>query len=289
MSARLRGTIAVAALAVFAAGTSVAATGDTALLAHRNVARKPTVVKDTKGTPLRLKSKAGDPPLTVSKNTTEVPGLNVAALGGIAATGYGPHTSVFSTAGSNSFEVPAGIHHIVMTVRGGGGGGDGPAGGSSPAGSGGGQGGYAEAVVTVKPRMRFTVRVGRGGAAGINGDAAQDGTDSAVLPVNGTTKDTVVAASGGAGAGAGATCPSTSAGGLGGSPTGPAVSQQPGAIGVIGNDGSAGGDSTCAGGVASAGGSGGPFNFAGSGGQGGSSITSATRGRDGVVTVQFVG
>jgi hypothetical protein len=79
--------ISVAALVVAMSGTAYAATGGTFLLGRANRATALSSLSNSKGTALRLSSKPGTPPLTVS-NSVQVPQLNASELGGIPATGF---------------------------------------------------------------------------------------------------------------------------------------------------------------------------------------------------------
>jgi hypothetical protein len=79
--------ISVAALVVAMSGTAYAATGGTFLLGRANSATALSSLSNSKGTALRLSSKNGTPPLTVS-NSVQVPQLNASELGGIPATGF---------------------------------------------------------------------------------------------------------------------------------------------------------------------------------------------------------
>jgi len=79
--------ISVAALVIALSGTSYAATGGTFLLGRANKASALSSLSNSKGTALRLSSKQGTPPLTVS-NSVLVPSLNASELGGIPAAGF---------------------------------------------------------------------------------------------------------------------------------------------------------------------------------------------------------
>lgn len=84
----------------------------------------------------------------------------------------------FTTAGTTSWTVPAGVTAIDVMVVGGGGGGGG--GGSSASGGGGGGGGgiVATSGLTVASSTSFTVTVGSGGTYGSSGDDGQAGGSS---------------------------------------------------------------------------------------------------------------
>jgi hypothetical protein len=76
--------VAYIALAVAATGTATAATGGSFILGKTNVASRTTTLANTgKGVPLRLKAPAHTAPLSVSGNTTKVPGFNADLLDGL--------------------------------------------------------------------------------------------------------------------------------------------------------------------------------------------------------------
>jgi hypothetical protein len=77
----------VAALVVALSGTSYAATGGTFLLGRANKASTVSSLSNSNGTALRLSSKHGTPPLTVSSSVL-VPSLNASELGGIPAARF---------------------------------------------------------------------------------------------------------------------------------------------------------------------------------------------------------
>ena len=73
----------------------------------------------------------------------------------------------YTTAGSYSFTVPAGIYSLTVSVIGGGGGGQYACsfGGDSGSGAGGGSGGYySNQVISVTPKQTISVTVGAGGS-----------------------------------------------------------------------------------------------------------------------------
>ncbi|MGB4967092.1 MAG: hypothetical protein WBO35_02715, partial [Candidatus Saccharimonadales bacterium] len=80
-------------------------------------------------------------------------------------------TSVFRTAGTSTFTVPAGVTNLTVQVWGAGGGGGAGSGGSGPGGDGGG-GGYSKAVLSVTPSESLTILVGTGG---LSAQALSDG------------------------------------------------------------------------------------------------------------------
>jgi hypothetical protein len=281
--------LGVAALVVAAGGTAVAVHGKPALLGRHNAATRATTLHFAGGTPLRLTSKSNRPSLTVGRDTTQVPSLNVSAIGGLGPAALGPHTLVFATAGSEQFVVPAGIHHMLVTVRGAGAGGDAPAVASDGgAGSGGGQGGYAQAWSPVKPGAKYDVSVGIGGNPASNGGRAIDGGFSSVSLAGGTSEFPDVAATGGSAGAAPQTCPAASVGGAAGAAQGPGASRvAAGVIGITTTPAQAGFTSTCNGTSATFGAGGGDAGFPGSGGSGGSQSTAPTAGQPGLVIIQL--
>lgn len=133
-------------------------------------------------------------------------------------------TSTYSTPGSTTYSVPAGVTQVTVKSWGAGGGG----GGASPdrIGGDGGGGGYATATFTVTPSETLTVRVGGGGTGGTgfntgtnSGNGGGGGGYSGVL--RSTTPLIIAAGGGGGGGGNGDTgstarAPGTVAGGGGG-------------------------------------------------------------------------
>jgi hypothetical protein len=86
---------------------------------------------------------------------------------------------VYTTAGSDTFTVPAGVTSVTVEVWGGGGGGGGRSSSRSGGAGGGGGGAYAEGTVSVTPGESYTVMVGAGGAGGPTGNNdGDDGEDS---------------------------------------------------------------------------------------------------------------
>ena len=142
----------------------------------------------------------------------------------------------FTTAGSTTFTVPAGVYSLTATIVGGGGGGGGNDGsGDNRAGGGGGSGGYYENVtISVTPSEQLSIVVGEGGTRGsfyFNGNSqcsqnsgstgsknADDGEDSSI-----SRGSTVLYSAGGGGGGVGNTGDSgNGAAGAGGTPNGTA-------------------------------------------------------------------
>jgi hypothetical protein len=276
----IRRVIAVGALVVAFGGTAVAANGKPGRLGHTNKATRTTTLSDRKGTPLALVAKKGRPPLSVSGNTTEVPGLDASLLGGLASSSYGRHVLVFATAGLVHFTVPAGMHHALVTVVGGGGGGAGSSDDSN--GGSGGQGGIATVWMPVTPGAKWSATVGAGGTGETNNTAGGDGAAS--LLRGSTDGQFPVEALGGGGGAVGADC-LAQIGGAGGHGVGPTsdyaatvidIRAVNGAAGVTGSNGCAtlpGGDEW----------------VAGTGGDGSSISATATYpdGEPGCVVVEF--
>jgi hypothetical protein len=77
--------LGVAVLLVGGTGVATAATGGTFLLGRNNTASAPTGLYNTAGTALKLTSKGGTPPLTVS-NSTKVPYLNSDLVDGLTSS-----------------------------------------------------------------------------------------------------------------------------------------------------------------------------------------------------------
>ncbi|WP_291516006.1 hypothetical protein [Bdellovibrio sp. ArHS] len=76
----------------------------------------------------------------------------------------------FSTPGSTTFTIPAGVTRIRVSVLGAGG--NGASGVWAGGGAGGGGGGYAHGVFSVTPGAQYTVTVGAGGAGGAGGTSS---------------------------------------------------------------------------------------------------------------------
>jgi hypothetical protein len=145
-------------------------------------------------------------------------------------------TQTYSTPGTYTFTVPAGVTTVTVKAWGGGGGGghsdDGNSGQSSGGGGGGG-GGYRTGTFTVSGGQIITVVVGGGGVgANDDGEAGTSGGNSSAAHSSGT-----ITANGGAGGGAGVNETTPGSGGAGGSGSG-------GSGGFTGGTGAAGGAST---------------------------------------------
>ena len=157
----------------------------------------------------------------------------VAVAGGYIYTAGGVHpeggNDTFTTAGTDTFTVPAGVTSITVKAWGAGGGGGG-AGGSSSGGAGGG-GGYATTTLSVTPNESLTINVGGGGGGGAGGggnntSGGGGGGGGYSRVARGSTS--LIIAAGGAGGGGGGRS-SGYAGGAGGA--GGGASGQNGSVG----------------------------------------------------------
>jgi hypothetical protein len=209
---------------------------------------------------------------STSNLSSAVWGQGTAVAGGYiySAGGVGSGTtttSSYTTAGSSSFVVPAGVSYLTVKVWGAGGGGGAGSGSSGVGGSGGG-GGYAKGVISVTAGETLTVNVGTGGAkASANGRAGNGGGASAVK-----RSSTFLVEGGGGGGGAGRrgnTSGTTGNAGAGGGTTG-----QPGRSGSAGGPGGGGTQST--GGAGGTGTASGATGASQAGGNGASTAACAT-------------
>jgi hypothetical protein len=205
-------------------------------------------------------------------------GQGTATAGGYIYTvggqgGNVPTTTTYYSAGSNTFNVPAGVTSITVKTWGGGGGGAAGSGSTGRGGHGGG-GGYSKAVISVTPSESLDVDVGTGGAKGAAASNGGDGGGYSALRRGGTF---LLQAGGGAGGGG------TSGSGVGGQ--GGAGGGTSGANGVAGTGGSVGGSlgnggTTTTGGTGGAAGTGGTAGSVGAanggGNAGGSGATCST-------------
>lgn len=205
--------------------------------------------------------------LTASDLPTAVWGAGTVAAGGYiySAGGYAYDGQIYTTQGSDTFVVPAGITSVTVKLWGGGGGGG--AGGTAAAGGAGGGGGYVTATLSVTPGETLNVYVGGAGLGGSQSTAGGGGGGGSFSSVyrGGTA---LAIAGGGAGGGGGLNNGGRSGGdgGAGGGTTGVAGS---------GGSGSGGSNSGGSGGTSSAGGAG------GSGGNNAGSAGSSLTGGDG--------
>ena len=190
------------------------------------------------------------------------------AFGGIAATGGyvyvaggssegGLNTSTYSTPGTQSYVVPAGVTSLTIKAWGGGGGG----GGASPdrVGGNGGGGGYATATFSVTPGETLSLRVGGGGGGGTGfNTGTNSGNGGGGGGYSGMFRSTtaLIVAGGGAGGGGGNGDTGSTAraagtnGGAGGGTTGIAGTTNGGTTGGGGGTASAGGTAGTTSGVA---------------------------------------
>lgn len=91
----------------------------------------------------------------------------------VGGRSYTIASTVKSTTGSSTFQVPAGVTSITVEMWGGGGGGGG--GGSTGGGGNGGGGGYATTTLSVTPLETLNTYVGAGGGAGTGRSDSGDG------------------------------------------------------------------------------------------------------------------
>lgn len=151
-------------------------------------------------------------------------GHSVAAAGGYVYAAGGNNvastTTVYSSTGSGTFNVPSGVTSITVKVWGAGGGGGG--GGSASSGGAGGGGGYATAVLTVTPLESLNVYVGSGGGAGTGrSDSGDGGGGGGHSEINrGGTNLIIASGGGGGGGGDNSSATAGGAGGAGGTTTG---------------------------------------------------------------------
>ena len=206
---------------------------------------------------------------------TAVAGGNIYAVGGQKSDSV---VTTYSTAGSDTFVVPAGVTEINVKLwgAGGGGGAGGGSGGFGVGGSGGG-GGFAETTLSVTPSESLNIFVGEAGAGGTYpGTSGSGGGGGGHSEINRSGTNLVIAAGGGGGGG-GDNSSSTPGGGGG---AGGGTSGQNGSSSSSAGGGNAGG--TSCGGSLCDGGTGGDENGASggfeSGGNGGSSATGGTGG-----------
>lgn len=176
-----------------------------------------------------------------------------------------------------TFNTPAWVSRIKVTVVGAGGGGGGASTGGSTSGGGGGAGGYGVLHI-VDPAASYTVTIGQGGAGGAGGVDGAQGT------VGGTTSFGAVLAMSGGG-GASQTSGATGALGQGGFGGGE-FTTNPDAVTTFGGDGQSGLEN------AFSPGPGGYSPFGGRGGIGGApgvsnNPTDGTAGQDGIVIVEW--
>ncbi len=184
----------------------------------------------------------------------------------------------YTSVGSSTWTVPAGVTTARIQVWGGGGGG---AGGyaslfSGSGGGGGGGAGYIDANIAVSGGQSYSVTVGQGGSGGMFGQPGNGGTNG----VNSVFNSTYIATGG---KGAPAAALGTANGGLGGIPTAPtgiALSGFSGAIGV--------GSASYTGGTGGSSGGGVVYGKGGNGGVGGNAAFSqGLAGTSGAVIITY--
>ncbi len=185
--------------------------------------------------------------------------------------------SSYTSAGTYTFTVPAGVTKIKAIVTGGGGGGAGctPAGGNNyQSAAGGGAGGTAIGVYTVTPGTNITITVGAAGTAGAaaNGNGGTGGTSSfgafatAAGGTGGAWATNVVSAGGGGGIASGGSI-NTQGGEGGDGQSGSFIKDGHGGASWWGGGGRAGSSGGVAG-TAYGSGGGGNYQLAGAGGAG---------------------
>ncbi len=226
------------------------------------------------GTGVTLTEGGGSPPTT----------LTIAATGGSSATGGFSRSQEFIGAGTYTFNVPAGVNIVKVTMTGGGGGGGTRT--SAFGGTGGGSGEYVVdlpvSLASIGSPSEVTVVVGDGGngapsgaqAAGSNGQSSSFGV-FAVL--GGKGGGTVAINTGGLGGGG--------RGGAGGSNTGAGSNGTAESPVHFGGSGGGGNTGTTAG----AGGAGGPAGGVNTGAAGGSSVSTQGGGGGGGSSIWGVG
>ncbi len=209
---------------------------------------------------------------STSNLTTAVWGQGTAVAGGYIYSVGGSSTgnvttTTYNTAGSTTYNVPAGVTSVTVKAWGGGGGGGGGNGSTGIGGNGGG-GGYAKAVISVTPLEALTVEVGTGGAKGASDTTGGNGGGYSAVKRSATYL--VQAGGGGGGGGArGTTNGGNSNGGAGGGTSGVAGSTPTGG-------GGGGGAGTTSGGTAGAAGGTGAAGIAGAANAGGNAPATVT-------------
>ena len=153
--------------------------------------------------------------------------------------GYAYDGQIFTTQGSDTFQVPTGITSITVEMWGAGGGGG--AGGSSASGGAGGGGGYVQATYTTTPGETLNVYVGGGGSGGGVSGAVGGGGSVGCYSIVYRSSTPLAIAGGGAGGGGGRSGSTGAGGGAGGGTTGQAGSSSTSSNGGGGGTSSAGG------------------------------------------------
>lgn len=182
-------------------------------------------------------------PSAVWGGSTAVAGGYIYSIGGTSFSGQ-----TFTTQGTDTYVVPAGVTSLTLKMWGAGGGGGG--GGNSQPGGAGGGGGYVTSTISVTPGETLTVYVGGGGAGGTfnsgGNDAGGGGGGGGFTSVYRSSTALAIAAGGGGGGG-GRQAVSGGAGGAGGGTTGIA-----GISKATNNGGGGGGGTPTTGGAAGA-------------------------------------
>lgn len=175
--------------------------------------------------------------------STAVAGGYIYSVGGTSFAGQ-----TYTTQGTDTYVVPAGVTSLTLKMWGAGGGGGG--GGNSQPGGAGGGGGFTTSTISVTPGETLTVYVGGGGAGGVfnsgGNDAGGGGGGGGFTSVYRSSTALAIAAGGGGGGG-GRQAIAGGAGGAGGGTTGIA-----GANVATNNGGGGGGGTPTVGGAAGA-------------------------------------
>lgn len=115
-----------------------------------------------------------------------------------ASTYVGDRAQIYSTAGSYTFTIPAGVTSLKLTVVGGGGGSGPTAGGDQGGGNGAGGGAAISYLTGLTPGNTIAVTVGAAGTAGV-WPSTNGGTGGTSSASSGTQTITTMSATGGAG------------------------------------------------------------------------------------------
>lgn len=224
----------------------------------------------------------------------QISGLLTANLPSSGTIIYGGNDDVSGSQtgyGSFIYNLPAGVRVIKRVKVWGAGGGGGGSTGTNSAGSGGGGGGYAEAVnINVAGATSLTLTVGKGGQGGASGNGVSGGTTSVAI----TGQSAFIQATGGGFGSYGNNANQTTSLGVGGIGSGPGLNAQGGtasfgfSVGVGSGSGFGGagafGGSTPTINIGSGSASG---NFPGGGSNGGSGGSDASRGANGLITLEI--
>lgn len=156
----------------------------------------------------------------------------VAVAGGYIYTVGGTHPeggiASYTTPGTDTFVVPAGVNSISVKAWGGGGGGGGGGNGTNSTGGNGGGGGFVQTTLTVTPGETLNIAVGGGGGFGGGSTRSGEGGGGGGYSRVSRSSTSLLVAAGGAGGGGGGK--SSYAGGDGGAGGG--------TTGIVGSDGS---------------------------------------------------